>query len=123
VSNAGGIAPMFFDLYSCGAVSADRINDFISAWHASDDEERRSLAAYLGLTDAEYEVWLMDTDVLPQILSARRTGRGLREVVADYVAALQRAARPEDRSSLYLPVGALAWVTVQSLTAGRPAQR
>ena len=38
---------MFFDLYSCGAVSADRINDFISAWHASDDEERRSLAAYL----------------------------------------------------------------------------
>jgi hypothetical protein len=101
VSNAGGIAPMFFDLYSCGAVSADRINDFISAWHASDDEERRSLAAYLGLTDAEYEVWLMDTDVLPQSLSARRAGRGLREVVADYVAALQRAAPPEDRSSLY----------------------
>lgn len=101
MSNVSSIAPTFFDLYSSGAVSADRINDFISAWHASDDEEQRSLAAYLGLTDEEYDVWLMDTDALPQILSARRTGRGLKDVMAEYVAALQRAARPEDRSSLY----------------------
>jgi hypothetical protein len=101
VSNVSRIAPTFFDLYKSGTVSADRINDFISAWRASDDKEQRSLAAYLGLTDEEYDVWLMDTDALPQILSARRTGRGLKEVVADYVVALPRAARPEDRSSVF----------------------
>ena len=101
MSNVSSIAPTFFDLYSRGDVSAGRINDFIAAWHASDDDEQRSLAAYLGLTDDEYDVWLMDTDALPQILSARRTGRGLKEVVAEYVAALQREPRPEDRSSLH----------------------
>ncbi len=101
MSNVSSIVSTFFDLYSRGDVSADRVNDFIAAWHASDDNEQRTLAAYLGLTDEEYDVWLMDTDALPQILSARRTGRGLKEVVAEYVAALQRAARPQDRSSLY----------------------
>lgn len=101
MSNVSSIAPTFFDLYSRGDVSADRINDFIAAWHASDGNEQRSLAAYLGLTDEEYGVWLMDTDALPQILSARRTGRRLNEVVAEYVAAMQRAGRPEDRSSVY----------------------
>ena len=101
MSNVSSIVPTFFDLYSRGDVSADRVNDFIAAWHASDDNEQRSLAAYLGLTDEEYDVWLMDTDALPQVLSARRTGRGLKEVVAEYVAALQRAARPHDRSSLH----------------------
>jgi hypothetical protein len=101
VSNVSSIARTFFDLCTSGAVSADRIDDFISAWHASDDDKQRSLAAYRGLTDAEYDVWLMNTDALPLILSARRTGRGLKDVVAEYVAARQRAARPEDRSSLH----------------------
>ena len=101
MSNVSSIAPTFFDLYSRGDIPAGRINDFIAAWHASGDDEQRSLAAYLGLSGEEYDVWLMDTDALPQILSARRTGRALKQVVAEYVAVLRRAARSADRSSVY----------------------
>ena len=56
---------------------------------------------FLGLTDEEYAIWLMDPDTLPQILLARPTERRLKDVVADYVAAMRGAARPEDRSALY----------------------
>ncbi|HEY1932315.1 MAG TPA: hypothetical protein VGG99_09910 [Acetobacteraceae bacterium] len=101
MSSVRSLAPTFLDLYSRGEVAADRISDFIGEWHESDDTEERSLAAYLGLTDEEYDVWLMDTDTLPVLLSARRTGRHLHDVVADYLADLQRKARPEDRSSIY----------------------
>ena len=93
--------PTFFDRYSRGEVTADRIAEFVGDWHALDDTEERSLAAYLGLTDEEYDVLLMDTDALPQILSARKTGRRLRDVMADYLAELQRRAQPEDRTSTY----------------------
>ena len=48
MSNVSSIVLTFFDLYSRGDVSADRVNDFIAAWHASDDNEQRTLAAYLG---------------------------------------------------------------------------
>jgi hypothetical protein len=101
VSNVHSEAPTFFDLYSRGDVPAERIGEFVSEWHASDDSEQRSLAAFLGLTDEEYDIWLMDPDSLPQIVLARRTERRLKDVVADHVAAMRGAARPEDRSSLY----------------------
>jgi len=101
VSNVQSETPTFFDLYSRGEIPAGRIGDFVSEWHASDDSEQRSLAAFLGLTDEEYDIWLMDTRTLPQILLARRTARRLKDVVADHVAAMRGAARPEDRSALY----------------------
>ncbi len=69
--------------------------------HDGPSAARVSLIVQPGMTHEEYDVWLLDTDALPQILAARRTGRRLKEVVAEYVAALQRAARPQDRSSLY----------------------
>jgi hypothetical protein len=101
VSNVHSEALTFFELYSRGDIPAERIDDFVSDWRASDDSEQRSLAAFLGLTDEEYDIWLMDPDTLPQILLARRTERRLKDVVADYVAAMRGAARPEDRSALY----------------------
>lgn len=101
MSNVSMIEPTFFDLYSSGVISAQRIADFVSAWHRSNQCEQRSLAAYLGLTDEEYEVWLMDTETLPQILAARRTGRKLRDVIAEYVDTMQRAAHAEDGSAIH----------------------
>jgi hypothetical protein len=101
MSNVNSEASTFFDLYSRGDIPAQRIDEYVADWHASDDAEQRSLAAFLGLTDEEYDIWLMDPDTLPQILSARRTGRKLKQVVADYVVAMRGAARPQDRSALY----------------------
>ena len=88
-------------------------------WHASDDKEQRSLAAYLGLTDEEYDVWLMDTDALPQILAARRTGRGIEGGRGGPCGGA--AARGPSRGPVFrLCVAALAGVTVRPLMAGQP---
>jgi hypothetical protein len=48
----------FIRLYDSDAVTAEQIDDFIDAWHESNDSERRPLAAYLGMTEDEYSVWL-----------------------------------------------------------------
>jgi hypothetical protein len=41
-------APTFFDLYSRSDIPAERIDDFVSDWHASDDSGQRALAAFFG---------------------------------------------------------------------------
>lgn len=98
MSSSQVIAPTFFELYSRGEVAANRIDDFVSQWHASGDAETRSLAEYLGLTDDEYEILLIDPDTLPHILYARRSGKPLVQVMADHLASLERAAHHEERS-------------------------
>lgn len=98
MSNVQTVSPTFFDLYGRGEVAADQIEDFVGQWHGSGIDEKRSLAAFLGLTDEEYGVLLMDPDALPQVLTARRTGRPLHAVMADHLTVLRRAARPEDRA-------------------------
>nr|WP_294543663.1 hypothetical protein [uncultured Rhodopila sp.] len=91
----------FFELYSRGEVSAEQIGDFTSQWHAAPDSEQRSLAPYLGMTQEEYDVFLMDPATLPQILIARRPGRSLVQAIADYVAQLRLAGPPEDETALH----------------------
>jgi hypothetical protein len=91
-------AMTFFDLYSRGQALPDEIDDFIDKWHDRADAEARSLLLheYLGMTLDEYEVWVHDPDVLPQILIARREGRPLSEVMSDYLNELPVAARADD---------------------------
>jgi hypothetical protein len=101
VSNIRTHVRPFFDLYSRGEVTAEQIGDFTSQWHTAPDGEQRSLAAWLGMTQEEYDVFLMDPATLPLILAARRAGRSLVQVVADYVAQLSLADRPEDETALY----------------------
>lgn len=91
----------FFDLYSRGEVTAEQIDDFISQWHHAPESDPRSLAEYLGMTDEEYAVSVMDPAALPQIVAAREQGRPLREVMANYVARLRLAGRPEDETALF----------------------
>jgi hypothetical protein len=95
-------SPTFFDLYSSGQALSDDIDDFIDSWHEGADLQARSLPLheYLGLTLDEYELWVHDPDVLPQILIARRESRPLSEVMNDYLDELPMAARADDAATV-----------------------
>jgi hypothetical protein len=99
VSDVQHATATFFALYSDGRISADQIDDFIDAWHASGGEEQRSLAEYLGMTDDEYAVWVMSHAALPSIVAARRERRPLADVVAEYLAEL-RQSNPANRPAI-----------------------
>jgi hypothetical protein len=90
----------FFDLYSRDEVTAEQIDDFVGRWHDAADGEGRSLSEYLGMTEEEYGVWLMDPETLPVIRAARVAGLSLAAAIGDYVATLRLAGRPVDRSAL-----------------------
>ena len=93
-------AATFFDLYARGEVSAPEINDFVEVWHSSGDEEQRSLSDYLGMTEDESSVWLMDTGSPPIILTARRLAARLLTLVADYLVELRAAGDPREATSI-----------------------
>jgi hypothetical protein len=91
----------FFDLYQSGRVAAEEIDKFVEAWHESGDEEQRSLAEFLGVTEAEYGVLIMTDRALPVILAARRANRPLPDFVAPFYEKLKAADDPKDKSVLY----------------------
>lgn len=93
-------APTFFSLYAAGRISEDQIDSFVEAWHESGDEETRSLAEYLGMTDDEYAVWVMSHAALPTILASRRLEQPLVEAVANYLAELRRS-HPANRPAIH----------------------
>jgi hypothetical protein len=101
VSDIAQTSPTFFTLYSEGRATAEQADDFVEAWHESGDEETRSLAEHLGMSEQEYDVWLMTPRALPAILAARRTGRPLREFVAPFYDQLRTANDPRDASVLH----------------------
>jgi hypothetical protein len=92
----------FLDLYSDGKVTAEHIDDFIDAWHESDDSEQRPLSEFLGMTEDEYSVWLASHRVLPLLVAARRDGRSVAAVVQQHLADLQHAAAPADETAIYV---------------------
>ena len=94
--------PTFFDLYSRGQALPDEIDDFIDRWHEGGDLQAKALPLheYLGLTLDEYELWVHDPDVLPQVLIARRDSRPLPEVMNDYLDDLPMAARADDAATV-----------------------
>jgi hypothetical protein len=91
----------FFALYDCGRVTAEQIDDFVEAWHESGDDEQRSLAEFLGVTEEEYGILIITDRALPAILAARRANRPLREFVAPLFESLQSAANPDDKPVLH----------------------
>lgn len=91
----------FFDLYSRGDVSEDAIDDFVGAWHDAGEANDRSVSEFLGLTEDEYAVWVMDARSLPLILAARRQNELLHDAVARYIAKMPAAADPLDRSPIW----------------------
>ena len=91
----------FFTLYDAGRVTAEEIDDFVEAWHVSGDDEQRSLAEFLSVTEEEYGVLIITDRSLPAILAARRANRPLREFIAPFFETLQSAANPEDKPVLH----------------------
>lgn len=95
--------PTFFDLFSRGRISADRIDDYVDAWHDAHETwaGRVSLHEYLGLTWPEYQVWVCDADALPAIMEARVSGRPLIAVIAERVESMRAAGRPTDGTTIF----------------------
>ncbi len=92
----------FFDLFIDGQATASDADDFVTAWHESGDEENRPLTEYLGFTEAEYDLWTMDPDILPVIASARRPdGPGLLQLVCEHVRGMSDANDPRNRTALF----------------------
>ena len=69
----------FMGLALNGRVVSDEIDDFVAAWHASDDPQ--PLHEFLGMSWEEYQLWVSDPAYLNIILAARHNGEDLRHAV------------------------------------------
>lgn len=52
----------FMEAYRLGKVEYRDVDDYIEQWHNSDEDI--SLSEYLGMTQAEYNVFMLDPDKL-----------------------------------------------------------
>ena len=91
----------FLSLFDRGQVTADQVDDFIDAWHDSGDQETCGLAEFLGMTDAEYGVYLMAPRALPLIVQARREGQPLKALLRPWLASLAEANEPRDKRAIF----------------------
>lgn len=60
----------FMELVLDGRVAQDEIDDFIDLWH-DDETADEPLHQFLGMTRAEYELWVEQPGALRLILAAR----------------------------------------------------
>ena len=92
----------FFDLFIDGQAIAEDADDFIDAWHDSGDEEELPLTEFLGMTEEEYDVWMMDGRTLPEIAAARRPDSPtLVTLVTERVRQMRAANNPIERGALF----------------------
>jgi len=101
VSDVCNRTASFFDLYADGQRSEEAIDDFVGVWHESEDGFHLPLSAFLGLTEDEYAVWVMDARALPVILASRRLHQPLREAVSRYLDDMRKRSNPQDRNAIW----------------------
>lgn len=65
----------FLDLVLAGDARQDDIDDFVDRWH--DGDASCSLAAFLGMSDDEYALWVEKPSSLSLILQAHAEGMHL----------------------------------------------
>ena len=82
----------FIQLCLQGHRLPEEIDDYVDAWH--DGPAGPSLYKFLGMTRSEYNLWVVDPDVLPFILDAHRTGEDAADLIEQFNA-LPMAARAE----------------------------
>lgn len=87
----------FFDLYADGYVMEDEVDDYIDLWH--DSKLKISLNDFLGLSEDEYSIFLVDASALPYILQSRVTKRPLQAIMASRLEELTVAARSSDKTA------------------------
>lgn len=80
----------FIDDCIHGRALLDDIDDYVDQWH--EGSTALPLNTYLGMSDAEYSLWVSDTEILPFIVAAHRENRDVSEIV-DEIRALPLAAR------------------------------
>ena len=84
----------------------DEIDDFIDAWHDR-NHDGLPLHEYLGMTEDEYAVSVMDFAAMTLLRTTRNSNRPLVPAVEAYVKALSTANDPRNRG----PIIALsAWL-------------
>jgi hypothetical protein len=88
----------FMQLCLAGDVLMDEIDDFLEAWH-DDAETSLPVAAYLGMTQEEYDLWAEKPSALRLILAAREEGQPLYETVERYARMEPVAARAANREA------------------------
>jgi hypothetical protein len=73
-----------------GNATLDDIEDFVEAWHTSDDP--RELHEYLGLTWDEYALSVERPQALRYVMFSRRFDVPLQQALAEYPVALEPVA-------------------------------
>jgi hypothetical protein len=68
----------FIQLVLSGKLPADETDEFVAAWHASDDS--RSLSDALGFSIEEYALWVEKPAALELIITSHRYGTPLGKV-------------------------------------------
>ena len=84
----------FLERYLNGEMLAEDIDGFIDAWHSL--AGKKTVFEFLGMTKAEYSLWLLDPDSLPHIAQARRSNMPLASAVRAALAEAPIAERPAD---------------------------
>ncbi len=70
----------FLELVLAGEVHRDDIDDFVDRWH--NDDAPCSLAQFLGMSDAEYALWVEKPSALDLIIQAHAAGMRLEKIGA-----------------------------------------
>jgi hypothetical protein len=73
-----------------GEVLLEEIDDFVDAWH--EGKSRSPLHTFLGMTQSEYSLWVVDPGVLPFIVTAHKQNCNVSDLL-NKVEALPMAAR------------------------------
>ncbi len=76
------------------------IDDFISQWHNATPCDSTELYEFLGMARDEYEAWIMDPSVLPEILNARNENIPLPIYLSTQDCEVAIAARAKDKAAL-----------------------
>jgi len=82
----------FIEKCLSGDALLDEVDDYVDEWHEGDGST--PLHRFLGMKRSEYELWVMDSDVLPFIVTARWERRDVSDVI-DSFNALPLAARSD----------------------------
>ena len=86
------------DLYVNGEVLTDDIDDFVDEWH--ENAKGTEIFDFLGMTAAEYALWVREPDILPHIARARRGNIDLEKVVRLAIDEVPIAARSADHAKV-----------------------
>ena len=82
----------FIELCLKGERLPEEIDDYVDQWH--DGTSKLPLHAFLGMRKSEYNLWVVEPQVLPFILDAHRTGEDAADLIERFNA-LPMAARAE----------------------------